>query len=79
MWQDWWFALSGVLYTVVLVPSCLDPKTEVPRASSLSTAIVMGISAFVYGTLEMYAAASMIALGAIPWLFLFIWRPTRDR
>lgn len=76
MWQDWWFALAGCLYTLVLLPSCFDPGTEMPRASSVMTASIMTVSGSVYGTMDMWAAGATMWIGALPWVFL-AWRRPR--
>lgn len=77
-WQDGYFAFSGAVYTVVLIPSLLNRKTEVPRRSSVPTAIMMSLSAYAYASLDMMAAATLSAIGAVPW-FLIAWlRPIRS-
>lgn len=77
MWQDYWFAFSGLVFTVVLLPSCFDPKTEIPRFTSGLTFMTLVGSGFVHSTLGMGAAASMMWLSASPWAFIYFFRPIR--
>ncbi len=77
MWQDWYFTLSGLFYSLVLIPSMLDRKTEVSRKSSVPTAIILGVSAIVWMTMGMHASASMSAFAVLPWAFLAWRRPIR--
>jgi len=77
IWQDIYFALSGLVYTLVMLPSCWDPKTEVPRSTSLLTFLTMLSGSFVYLSLAMPLASASNAVGALPWLYLCLWRPIR--
>lgn len=77
MWQDWFFALTGAVYGAVLIPSCLDKGTEIPRWSSVPTTLFVGLSTIVWTTMGMWWAAgtSLMCLGS--WAFLAICRPIR--
>jgi hypothetical protein len=77
MWQDYFFGLAGALYTAVLLPTCLNPKSEVPRSSSALTASMLAVSGVVYATLGMWWAASTCWADAVAWAFLFARRPIR--
>lgn len=76
--QELWFSVAGVFYFVALLPSCLDKRTEMSRASTFTTTVLMGGSAAAYATLDMLGPAAMMALGAGQWWFLFLRRPTRS-
>lgn len=72
-----YFGLSGLLYSVVLLPSCFDPKTEVSRKSSIPTAILLVVSAVVWSTLGMPLSAILSAVAVLPWAWLAYRRPIR--
>ncbi len=78
MWQDLYFTVSGLFYSLVLIPSMLDRKTEVSRKSSVPTAIILGVSAIVWMTMGMHASAAMSAFAVLPWAFLAWRRPIRS-
>lgn len=78
MWQDWYFALSGAVYSVVLIPSCLNRSTEVPRRSSIPTAVMLVFSTLVWATLGMWWSAGLSAVAVLPWAFLAWRRPIRQ-
>lgn len=78
MWQDAYFTMSGLFYSLVLIPSMLDPKTEVSRKSSVPTAFILGVSALVWMTMGMHASAAMSAFAVLPWAFLAWRRPIRS-
>lgn len=78
MWQDWYFTTSGLFYSLVLIPSMLDPKTEVSRKSSVPTAIILGVSSLVWMTMGMHASAAMSAFAVLPWAFIAWRRPIRS-
>lgn len=75
MWQDWFFALTGLIYGLVLIPSCLDCDTEIPRSSSVPTAILLSASVGVWLSMGMGMAAVTAFLATSTWIFLAIFRP----
>ena len=77
MWQDYWFAFAAMAFGAALIPSLLDPKTEVPRFTSIFTGgiLVGGICAYL--SLGMFWAAAGQILALIPWGIIAIWRPIR--
>ncbi len=77
IWQDLFFAISGVGYTVAMVPSCLNSKTEVPWKTSALTLVLMLGGGLTYNSLGMYLAGSSQFLGAIPWAFIIFRRRIR--
>jgi hypothetical protein len=77
MWQDWYFAAAGLLYSAVMIPSLRDPKTEIPRRSSVLTAVALSCSAVAYASLGMWLASASCAVGASVWAFLGRYRPIR--
>lgn len=77
MWQEHYFALSGLFYFAALVPAMLSSDTEVSRWSSLPTAVAMTGSGFAYWTLDMEYPAIMMWLGAFQWAFLGILKGPR--
>lgn len=78
MWQDWYFALAGVVYSAVLIPSMRDPKTEIRRVSSVLTAVAVGVSGVAYATLGMWLASASCLYGVLTWGFLAWRRPIRS-
>ncbi len=77
MWQDVFFALSGVGYTVAMIPSCLDAHTEIPwRTSALTLTLMLG-GGLTYISLGMNLAGASQFLGAIPWGFILFCRRIR--
>jgi hypothetical protein len=78
MWQDWYFAAAGLVYSAVMIPSCRDRKTEIPRRSSVLTAVALSCSAVAYATLGMWMASGSCAIGAGVWSFLGRYRPIRS-
>ena len=79
MIQDWYFGMAGLLYSVVLVPTMRDPKSEVPRTTSVLTAATLSCSALAYATLGMWWASASCVIGASTWAFLARYRPIRPR
>lgn len=77
MWQDYFFACSGTIYTISILPSLLNPRTEMPRSSSVPTASMVGLSAVAYGTLGMWAAASVSLVLSLAWAGLAMFRPVK--
>lgn len=77
MWQDVFFAVSGVGYTVAMIPSCLNSQTEIPWRTSALTATLMLGGGLTYISLGMNLASAAQFLGAIPWVFLFFRRRIR--
>lgn len=77
MWQDWYFATVGLVYSAVLIPSMLNPKTEIPRRSSVTTAVAVSCSALAYATLGFWLASASCVYGALTWGFLAWRRPIR--
>lgn len=77
MWQDVYFAFSGAVFTAVLIPSCFNRATEVPRKSSIPTAIMLGVSGIVWMTMGMHLSAALSFFAVGPWIFLAVVRPIR--
>lgn len=77
MWQDIFFAVSGVGYTVAMLPSCFNLQTEIPwRTSALTLSLMLG-GGLTYISLGMNLAGASQFLGAIPWVFLLFYRRIR--
>jgi hypothetical protein len=77
MWQDWFFAISNLGYTVAMLPSCWNPKTEIPWRTSSLTALLMFGGGLTYLTLGMNFAGAAQFLGGIPWVYIFFCRRIR--
>ena len=77
IWQDIYFALSGAFFGAVLIPSCMDRKTEVPRTSSVPTASLLVVNAAVWASMGMWWAAGLSSVVAGVWGFLALRRPIR--
>lgn len=73
-WQDVYFAAAGLLYSVVMIPSIRNPRTEIPRRSSVLTAVTLSASALAYASLGMWLASASTAIGAGVWAFLARYR-----
>jgi hypothetical protein len=74
MWQDYYFTIAGAGYTIALVPAIMDPNTRVKSSTSWMTAGLMIGGSIAYHTLGLAAASCMNAIGAMPWIFLAIYR-----
>lgn len=78
IWQDIYFTASGLFYSLVLIPSCIDPKTEMPRRTTILTGAILAVSAVVWATMGMHASAAMSAFAVLPWAFIAWRRPIRS-
>lgn len=77
MWQDYFFAFTGAVFGLVLIPSCLNEDTEIPRWSSVPTALLCAASVGVWGSLGMWASMGSSVVCAAAWIFLALARPVR--
>lgn len=73
-WQDIYFAVAGLIYSAVLIPSIRNPRTEIPRRSSVLTAAILSASVLVYASLGMWLASASTLIGAGVWAFLARYR-----
>ena len=70
MWQEHYFAFSGLFYFVALLPAMASSDTEVSRWSSVPTALAMIGSGVAYWTLGMEYPAIMMWAGASQWAYI---------
>lgn len=77
MWQDVFFAVSNIGYTIAMLPSCFNSQTEIPWRTSALTLVLMLGGGVTYMTLDMNLASAAQFVGAIPWVFLFFCRRIR--
>ena len=73
-WQSDVLALVQLAFVLALVPTLLNRRARVPRASSLVTAAGLFAVATVYATLELWTAVAMAALSATAWTFIAVRR-----
>ncbi len=55
-WQDKTLAAGGVVFTVSLIPSIMEPTTMIPLWSSVPTAFFLGVFAYVMKSLKLKLA-----------------------
>lgn len=73
-WQSDVLALVQLAFALALVPTLLNRRARVPRASSLVTAAGLFAVATVYATLELWTAVAMATLSASAWTFIAVRR-----
>lgn len=71
MWQDWVFAVGGVVFFVSLIPSFKSPDKP-SILTSFPTAFFLTIFAFAYGSLGLKFAMTTTAIAALGWWVLFL-------
>ena len=72
------FGVGGIAFVFALIPSLLNPKTQVPRLSSLATATGLYSFLFAYASLGTWFAFASDLLLAVSWTLLFLFYPTRE-
>lgn len=72
MWQDYALTVIQIFFCITLIP-ILFVKEKPPLASSISTGLVLLVSASVLATLHLWLAAISQAIVGIQW-FILAWQ-----
>jgi hypothetical protein len=73
-WQDVWFSVAGLAYTVALIPTMLDTSAKMDPRATVPTGLILTGSALVYATMGMGLSSASCALGACAYSFLALFR-----
>ena len=68
--------IFGLTLNIFAFPTILDKTAAVPRIQSLVSAISLTVISLAYVTLGLLLPATSVGLGAVVWLFIFVYRPT---
>jgi len=74
IWQDWVLMAGGWIFAILLYPILRDKDANVPRRTSLPTAVVLLVYAFTYLTLGLELAAAASFTTALMWFAVGYWR-----
>lgn len=77
-WQDWVMTAGAFIFTALLVPTLKDSSAEVPRTTSVPTAITLIAFSYTYLTLDLYLSAISNFFTAILRILIAVYRPIRD-
>lgn len=77
MWQDYVLAGGSAVFTVALLPSLFNRRTEMPRVTSIMTSSILATFAAVHVNMGMPLVASMNVAGATVWGLIALLRPIR--
>lgn len=77
MWQDYVFTTGGLFFVWSQTMMLRNPRTSVPRASSVPTASVLWAFAATHASLGFYWAAVSTCVGAALWTCTAVFRPAR--
>jgi hypothetical protein len=78
-WQDWALASASIVFIIALVPTLRDRTQKPALSTSVTTGVVLGMTAFVYLTLSLWFATVTTALSSATWLLLAVQRYLLDR
>ncbi len=68
-WQDFVLSAGSLVFTIALVPSILG-RHKPALFTSLLTASILAIYAFVYGTLSLWFTTFAVVLNCLAWSIL---------
>lgn len=77
-WQDWALVALTPIFLLGLLPSLLDKRTQIPRTTSIPTALAALTQAVLFATLSLWWTAAGTAVIALGWGFLVVARPVRS-
>ena len=78
-WQDVVIFLANISFSIALVPMLLKTSTQVPRTSSIPTAVALTAMAISFATLTppLTFSSTLLGFNALLWFAIAIWRPVR--
>lgn len=71
IWQDAVLTIGSLIFAIALLPSVLG-KDKPAFSTSITTAVVLAIFAFVYTTLSLWFSAATVLLTSLMWSVLAI-------
>lgn len=71
MWQDYVLTAGQIVFCVTLIPM-LFAKEKPPLSSSITTGVVLLVSAGVMSTLHLWLAAASQSIVGLQWLWLAV-------
>lgn len=74
IWQEAVIAVGQAAFFMLLMPTLLNPRAAVPRATSLPTGLILGAFAFTFATMGLAFAAGTSAASALGWLGIAVIR-----
>lgn len=74
VWQDTVLAVGSVGLLLTLLPTLADENAEVPRTTSIPTAMVLYLFAGTYSTMGFWASAGVSFLTASVWAAIAVKR-----
>jgi len=78
MWQDWIFAVGGLVFASTLLPTIRDPRSEVPRLTSATTGLMLLVFGWAHFTIDLHMAALANGITSAAWAFIYAYRPIRE-
>lgn len=78
-WQDIVLSVGQWVFFAALLPAILGKETKPPLSTSVPTAVIAAIFAFVYTTLTLWISALSSLLVAAAWTVLAVQRHTAVR
>jgi hypothetical protein len=77
VWQDWTFTICGWVFAAGLAKTVLDRRSEVPRLTSVPTALGLLVVAFCDWTIHLPVSSLNTIITAAIWGFVAWRRPIR--
>lgn len=75
VWQDFVMTVGAFVFAALLVPTLRDPSAEIPRITSLPTAVTLVVFSFTFFTLDLYLSSIANLLTAAGWFLIAFYRP----
>jgi len=78
IWQDIVFTLGGFIFALLLIPTLIDSEAQVPRLTSIPTALILVIFSLTYFSLGFYYSTITNLMTAGCWAGISIWRSPEE-
>lgn len=77
IWQEAVITAGQLAFVALLMPTLLNHASQVPRWTSIPTALILAAFAVAFGTLALAGAAATSTASATAWAFIAWRKPTR--
>lgn len=69
-WQDMIFLVGNFVLGAVLIPTLRDKNVEIPRTTSIPTALTLSIFVYAYYTLDLMLSAISTSIIVLMWIYI---------
>lgn len=78
IWQDILLAVCGIGFSIALLPTLINKKTQIPISSSLTTASLLSAMSVAFFSLELWLTFFANCATATIWYLLVIFRRVKN-